>query len=116
MSDFEVWVYRGLILFLVSIVLAIVKTFYSTYKEQQADVKKTLDELSHNIQQSNEMMARLNITLNSTVVSCHEKHTYINEKLNTLNTRANTHESILAHHDKDIAILKERTGTHEKIN
>jgi uncharacterized membrane protein len=112
MTDFEVWVYRGLILFLVSIVLAIVKTFYSTYKEQQLDVKHTLNQLSDSIDKVNETMARLNITLNSTVVSCHEKHNYINEKLNNLHVRANTHESILSTHDKEIAILKEKH--HEK--
>lgn len=114
MGDFEIWVYRGLIAFLVTIVLATLKTIFKSYKESQESNEVTFQKLSESIDTLNSMLVEIRITLSASKIGCDERHKGITEKLGVHNSRLNQHESIISEHDKEIAILKEKA--HERQN
>ena len=116
MSELEVWIYRGLIAFLVTIVLATLRTIFSSYKETQTKNDETFERLSKSIDSLNMMLHEIKETLAANGVGCLEKHRVINEKLNSLAVEIKTEMQRGAFYDKEIALIKQKILTDEKQN
>ena len=97
MLEFELWVYRGLIVVLGACLVYFIRGFIVSVKELKEEVKLIFEEVKTSINSLNTNLIKEQLRQDSivTVISRHE------EDLCTLKQTANTH-------DKEIAVIKEK--------
>jgi len=100
MGEIEIWVYRGLIVFLAGVVIKFITDKYTDQKKQNTDLQEEHDDFNAALIKLTASVEKLNTTLET-------QHTISKLQHDTLDARLSSHKDKMLSYDKRMMKLEE---------